>query len=286
MSAGSLRRTRTMVEGNGTQSACSRRRNCTLAEGNRAGHAGSLRRNCAVRICNRRRRNPWARNRGNLAALLGRLATCTRVSCETNGGAPDSAVGGQAGCVVPPSSCHLPVRKVPGWHAFGFPIGVVGIPKAHSRSINGSRRSGRGCDTTVVARRVWVTRVTVVTVYLALFLVVPSRLTWTMATRFLMVVRARRFAVAAVTSHACLPSSVSVIVTKLAEFRVQTASRINDWVPVISERVGVFGTVEAMPPVFSEDSGAGGGREKAAPKRRVVGLERGTNGENLCVMFL
>ena len=52
-----------------------------------------------------------------------------------------------------------------------------------------------------------------------------------------MVVRARRFAVAAVASHACLPPSVGVIVTKLAEFRVQTAARIIQWVPTISERV-------------------------------------------------
>ena len=58
------------------------------------------------------------------AALLDRLATGTRVSCKPNGGAPDSAVGGWAGCAVPPSSCHLPVRKVPGWRAFGFPLGL------------------------------------------------------------------------------------------------------------------------------------------------------------------
>ena len=102
---------------------------------------------------------------------------------------------------------------------------------------------------------------------------------------FLVVVRARRLAVAAISSHTCLPPSISVIVTKLAEFRVQTASRINDWVPVISERVGVFGTVEAMPPVFSEDSGAGGGREKAAPQGRVVGLKRGANSENVCIVM-
>ena len=37
---------------------------------------------------------------------------------------------------------------------------------------------------------------------------------------FLMAVRARRLAVAAVASHACLPPSVSVIVTNLTEFRV------------------------------------------------------------------
>ena len=52
-------------------------------------------------------------------------------------------------------------------------------------------------------------------------------------------------------------------------------------------KVGVFVTVEAMPPVFSEGSGAGGGREKAAPEGRVVGLKRGTNSKTLCLlMFL
>ena len=89
----------------------------------------------------------------------------------------------------------------------------------------------------------------------------------------------------AVASQACLPPSVSVIVTKLAEFRVQAAGCINDWVPTISEKVGVFVAIEAMPPVFSEGSGAGGGLEKAASDGRVVGLKRGTNGENLRIMM-
>ena len=102
-----------------------------------------------------------------------------------------------------------------------------------------------------------------------------------------MVVRTRRLAIAAVASHACLLPSVRVIITKLAEFRVQTVARVNEWVPTISERVGVFVAVEAMSPVFSEGSGAGGGQEKAAPEGRVVGLKRGTYGENLCIiMFL
>ena len=64
-------------------------------------------------------------------------------------------------------------------------------------------------------------------------------------------------------------------------FRVQTAARVNEWV----ERVGVFVAVEATSPVFSEGSGAGGGREKAVPEERVVGLKRGTNGENICIML-
>ena len=44
-------------------------------------------------------------------------------------------------------------------------------------------------------------------------------------------------------------------------------------------------TVEAMTPVFSESRGAGGGREEAAPERRVVGLKRGTNSENFCIVL-
>ena len=106
-----------------------------------------------------------------------------------------------------------------------------------------------------------------------------------MTTIFLVVVRAIIFAVSTVASHACLPSSVSVIFNKLTEFRVQTAARINEWLHIISERVGVFVAVEAMSPVFSEGSGAGGGREKATPEGRVVGLKRDTNGENLCIMM-
>ena len=69
--------------------------------------------------------------------------------------------------------------------------------------------------------------VIVVTVYLALILVVLSRLTSMMATIFLVVVCARIFAVSAVADHACLPTSVCVIVAMLAKFRVQTAARIN-----------------------------------------------------------
>ena len=64
-----------------------------------------------------------------------------------------------------------------------------------------------------------------------------------------MVVCARRLAVAAVASHTCLPPSVSVIVTKLVEFTVQTAVRVNEWVPTVSERVDVLVAVEAMSPI-------------------------------------
>ena len=51
------------------------------------------------------------------------------------------------------------------------------------------------------------------------------------------------------------------------------------------ERARVFVAIWAMPPVFSESIGAGGGREKGAPERRVVGLKRGANGENLRIML-
>ena len=78
-----------------------------------------------------------------------------------------------------------------------------------------------------------------VTVYLVLVLVEPPRLTLTIATIF-RGVRARRRTVAAVASHTCLPPSVSVIVTKLAEFRVETATRVNKGMSAVSERVRVF----------------------------------------------
>ena len=94
----------------------------------------------------------------------------------------------------------------------------------------------------MVVRRVLATGVTAVTVYLVLVLVEPPRLTSTIATTFLGV-RARRRSVAAVASHTCLPPSVSVIVTivtKLAEFRVQTATRVNKGVSAVTETVRIF----------------------------------------------
>ena len=42
---------------------------------------------------------------------------------------------------------------------------------------------------------------------------------------------------------------MSVIVTKLVEFTVQTAVRVNEWVPTVSERVDVLVAVEAMSPI-------------------------------------
>ena len=57
-----------------------------------------------------------------------------------------------------------------------------------------------------------------------------------------LVVRGRRLAVAAVASHTCLPPSVSII-TKLAEFRVQTAARVNKGVLAVLERARVFMTI-------------------------------------------
>ena len=72
-----------------------------------------------------------------------------------------------------------------------------------------------------------------------------------MATIFL-VVRAIRFIVSAVADYACLSTSVCVIVAKLAKFRVQAATRINERMPTLREGMVVFVAVEAKPPVFSE----------------------------------
>ena len=90
----------------------------------------------------------------------------------------------------------------------------------------------------------------IATACLALILVVPSRLTLKMATIFLVVVRARRFVVSAVAAHACVSTLVCVVVTKLAKFRVQAATRSNERMPTMLEGMVVFVAVEAKPPVF------------------------------------
>ena len=78
------------------------------------------------------------------AAILDRLATATRASCEQNGGAPDSAAGGRVGCAVQPSSCKLPVRKVPGWRAFGVPLGLWAAPMRTPGAAVGGEEGGEG----------------------------------------------------------------------------------------------------------------------------------------------
>ena len=144
MSAGSLRQTRTMAEENGARCACSVRRNCTRAEGNRARDTGSLRRYCTVRIYTDGVGARGLVTEAICAALLDRLATATRASCETNGGAPDSAVGGRVGCAAPPPNCHLPVRKVPGWRVFGFPLGLWAAPSRIPGAAAGAEEAGEG----------------------------------------------------------------------------------------------------------------------------------------------
>ena len=53
-------------------------------------------------------------------------------------------------------------------------------------------------------------------------------------------VRTRRRSVASVASHTCLSPSVSVVVAELAEFRVETAVRVDKWMPTVAKRVCVF----------------------------------------------
>ena len=71
-----------------------------------------------------------------------------------------------------------------------------------------------------------------------------------------MVVRARRFVVSAVADHARVSTSVSVIVAKLAKFRVQAATGTNERMPTVLDGMVVFVAVEAKPPVFSEGNSA------------------------------
>ena len=85
-----------------------------------------------------------ALNGKNFAALFHRRATGTRACCEIKGGVPDSAVGGRAGCAVPPSRCQLPVRKVPGWRALGFPPGLWVAPKRFPGVVAGVEEAGEG----------------------------------------------------------------------------------------------------------------------------------------------
>ena len=81
-----------------------------------------------------------------------------------------------------------------------------------------------------------------------------------MATIFVVIVRARRFAVAATASHTCL--SVNVVVAELVEFRIHTAVRVNTIVRVKNGCLQCFrmsvclrgGRVNV--PVSSEGSGA------------------------------
>ena len=99
----------------------------------------------------------------------------------------------------------------------------------------------------------------VVTVYVAMILVVPSRLILMLATVFLAVVRVRRFAVHAVADHARLLTPVCTIAAKLAKFRDPAAARINERMPTMVAGVVVLVAVEAERPVFSEGISASGG---------------------------
>ena len=73
-----------------------------------------------------------------------------------------------------------------------------------------------------------------------------------MATIFLVVVRGRRFVVSAIVDHACLSTSVCVIVAKLDKFTVQAATRSKKKMPTLLEGMVVFVAVEEKPPAFSE----------------------------------
>ena len=73
-------------------------------------------------------------------ALMDRLVAGKRASCETKEGPPDNAAGGRVGVAAPPSNCHLPVRKVPGWRAFGFPPASWAAP----RRMPGAEEAGEG----------------------------------------------------------------------------------------------------------------------------------------------
>ena len=70
---------------------------------------------------------------------MDRLVAGKRASCETKG-PPDNAAGGRVGVSAPPSKCHLPARKVPGWRTFGFPPESWAAPKR----MLGAEEAGEG----------------------------------------------------------------------------------------------------------------------------------------------
>ena len=160
-----------------------------LAEWNQARTAGSRRRKFAIRMVNRLRRSRGLLTEAIFVASLDRPGTGTRASSETKRGVPDRPIDGQTECAVQPSSCYFSgterARLGPRVRISAL---VMDGSIAHSRSSSGEIGGGRGRDTTMVIRRLCVI---VVTVYLALILVVPSRRTRTMAANFLVVVRAR-----------------------------------------------------------------------------------------------
>ena len=72
-----------------------------------------------------------------------------------------------------------------------------------------------------------VTAVTTLTLYLTLVLVVPSKLDRTISTVFIVGMRTRRLSVASKASNTSFPLSSSAVIAELAEFRVQTAVRVD-----------------------------------------------------------
>ena len=83
-----------------------------------------------------------------------------------------------------------------------------------------------------------------------------------------------RIVLSTVTVHSRLPTLVRLtVVTELSEVRVQTAARVNEWVSTLLEGMRVFVEVQAVAPVFSESTSAGGWCKKATPQRRVIGLD-------------
>ena len=144
MSAGSLRRTRIMAEGNGARGACSLRRNCTLAEGNHAGHTSSLRRYCTVRIYDLRRKSPLARNRGNLCCVIGQAGNRYTSILRHNRRIPRQCC--RRTSRVCRTAVELSFAGAKGtWLARVWVFArVMGNPKMHSGSAAGAEEAGEG----------------------------------------------------------------------------------------------------------------------------------------------
>ena len=104
-----------------------------------------------------------------MCCVPGQASNRTRASSETKKGAPRQCCRRCRTAVelsIAVTECARLAREC-------IFAQVVGGSNAHLRSRSGGRRGGRARDTIIVIRRVC----GIVTVYLALILVVPSRLT-------------------------------------------------------------------------------------------------------------
>ena len=143
-----------------------------LSGGNHAWSASPRRRYYAVRIVRRRRRSPCALDKGHLCYIIGQASNRKRASSETKIGAPRQCCRWCRTAV----KLSIAVTECARLARVSISARVMSGSKAHSR-IRSGRGQKRRASTGYHHRDPTCVCVIVVAVYLALILVVPSRLT-------------------------------------------------------------------------------------------------------------